>query len=598
VVEAHRFLWIVSSDGERMTKLLSILHQHRTLIEITMISFGGVILTLPTIIYGFPADGHDSIVHLTWYTQFSEQLISGQTYPRWLLRENAGLGSPTFYYYGPLPYYVTSIFLFLSTWDPFGWYQVALSASLAVVLSGVAAYLWIRSRTNRRAALLAALIYMIMPYHLAIDLYERAAFTELWAFVWMPLILYFVSKMRRNYWPNVLGLAISYSFLIMTHLSTTLIFSLIPIAYSLIINEAKRRISAVFLTTAAMIWGIALSAIHLLPALGMQDYVFVGREVIKTLYLSNFLFQGSIPETTFDLKLTFVVLSMSVLAVCGIIIGNSITARVLQVEQKFWISITVLAVLMMTPLSAPIIEIIPPLHQIQFPWRYNIILVVSVSAIVAIGFSFLSRPYSPRVIGSLAISILLVTGWLLLDLRQGYVKSSPPHYVRDTTFADKKPMNEMIAGGTFTLDYRPRTVQTDLRQWADDTPQIAAEVGSQVIIEKWESRFILLAINSPEDSLITVGQLYYPGWTAQIIGQSCCLPTNPSVPDGLVTVQAPAGSYQLTLRLEPSPLEVAGQIVSFFSMILILIMFIGRRVARCGFTGTRLKIETRNVDQT
>src|SRR5215472_15010344 len=61
----------------------------------------GVILTLPTIIYGFPFFGDDSAIHTLWYTSFSHQLWSGELYPRWLVGMNGGLGSPAFFYYPP-----------------------------------------------------------------------------------------------------------------------------------------------------------------------------------------------------------------------------------------------------------------------------------------------------------------------------------------------------------------------------------------------------------------------------------------------------------------------------------------------------------------
>ena len=36
------------------------------------------------------------------------QLWSGELYPRWLLGMNSGFGSPTFFVYGPLPYYAAA----------------------------------------------------------------------------------------------------------------------------------------------------------------------------------------------------------------------------------------------------------------------------------------------------------------------------------------------------------------------------------------------------------------------------------------------------------------------------------------------------------
>ena len=111
----------------------------------------------PAILHGLPP-GHDRTLHLTWYTHFATQLWDGDPRPRWLFTMNAGFGSPTFFFYGPTPYYITSVFrpLFrgsrmlsdptgdVRSLDPIGWRQLGLSAALALVLSGVGAFLWLR----------------------------------------------------------------------------------------------------------------------------------------------------------------------------------------------------------------------------------------------------------------------------------------------------------------------------------------------------------------------------------------------------------------------------------------------------------------------
>ncbi|HEY9847696.1 MAG TPA: hypothetical protein V6D03_16055, partial [Candidatus Caenarcaniphilales bacterium] len=67
----------------------------------------GLILTLPAISYGIFA-AHDLVAyHLKWSKHFAEQFWLGDLYPRWLLEMNAGLGSPTFFFYAPVPYYFT-----------------------------------------------------------------------------------------------------------------------------------------------------------------------------------------------------------------------------------------------------------------------------------------------------------------------------------------------------------------------------------------------------------------------------------------------------------------------------------------------------------
>lgn len=50
----------------------------------------------------------DMLVHLRWAEQFLAALREGWLLPRWAYASIEGLGDPTFFYYQPLFYYVTS----------------------------------------------------------------------------------------------------------------------------------------------------------------------------------------------------------------------------------------------------------------------------------------------------------------------------------------------------------------------------------------------------------------------------------------------------------------------------------------------------------
>ena len=101
--------------------------------------------------------------------------------------------------------------------------------------SGLTAYLWLRQRSSRKAACIAAILYTWLPYHLRIDHLERFAFAEYWGFVWMPLCLYFVSRLVSGNRRSIVGLAISYALLLMTHPPTALLFGCVPFLYALVL---------------------------------------------------------------------------------------------------------------------------------------------------------------------------------------------------------------------------------------------------------------------------------------------------------------------------------------------------------------------------
>src|SRR3989442_1012802 len=115
------------------------------LFPIVIVSAAGLIFTIPTLIYGIPFFSDDGVSHhAVWYTHFSTQLWAGDLYPRWLMGMNEGLGSPVFYYYPPVPFFLTSLLKPFFPDDLHGWHQLGLSVSLALIASGLCAYLGLK----------------------------------------------------------------------------------------------------------------------------------------------------------------------------------------------------------------------------------------------------------------------------------------------------------------------------------------------------------------------------------------------------------------------------------------------------------------------
>ena len=143
---------------------------------ILIIILVGCVLTAPVLIYGISSFSDDGVLHAAWYVGFSKQLWAGILYPRWLPDLNGGLGSPTFFYYPPIAFFLTSLLKPFFPNDITGAQQVGVSASAAVIASGIVAYLWIKNIVNTRSAVIFAILYMITPYHLVSDLYIRSSF--------------------------------------------------------------------------------------------------------------------------------------------------------------------------------------------------------------------------------------------------------------------------------------------------------------------------------------------------------------------------------------------------------------------------------------
>ena len=111
----------------------------------------------------------------------------GELYPRWLMAMNGGFGSPTFFFYPPLPYYVPRPVCRARLPRPAGRLPCSAAPPLRccsqhVCLSVAACHHFPWPGPG------VSLLYLILPYHVAMDLYARFALAEFWAFAWAPLI--------------------------------------------------------------------------------------------------------------------------------------------------------------------------------------------------------------------------------------------------------------------------------------------------------------------------------------------------------------------------------------------------------------------------
>ena len=120
-----------------------------------------IILMSPALIRG-ELIGQSSYFNVGWADGFARQLAQGEIYPRWLPDMNNGLGSPAFYFYAPLPFYLTAPFIYLTGNASV---SVVMGSTLMLGLSGAAGYLLFRRFAGRQESIIGALAYMAMPYH-------------------------------------------------------------------------------------------------------------------------------------------------------------------------------------------------------------------------------------------------------------------------------------------------------------------------------------------------------------------------------------------------------------------------------------------------
>lgn len=556
------------------------------------IAIAGIILTLPTLFYGFPSYNHDGWVHALWYSNFANQLWAGEPYPRWLLELNRGIGSPALFFYHPAPYYSASIFRPFFLDDAHGLRQLGAATSLAFITSGWFAYLWLCRIVPRRPALIASIAYLVMPYHLAIDLYLRGAFTEVWAFAWLPLILFFSQRLRSGERFSIAGLAVSNALLIASHLPTALIFLPVPILYVIILADRGNRIRAGAGAVAAMALGVGLAAVYLLPALSLRAFVSMQEMSKPEIYFENWFVMTSLFSRGLPAYLSWLVISMVCATGCAYFAAKENPSEIVRRERVFWAAVAVSAVVMMTPISKPGWKLLPILQNVQFPYRFNTILCVASAALIAFAMASAKQTTSHRSAALRWVVALSVTVWTLiypLSIWREY-------YVHPATRANQR---ELIENNQDAPEYRPRWAERDAfyrlmgeLEYAKQFDKVSVIEGkADVSVERWAPRNIVLHVNGATGATLRVKQLYFPGWRARVEGGGD-LEARPARPSGLLDVITPAGAQRVMIELTPGGAERWGQYVSAISLLIALALMIqglASRKANAKFPSARLK---------
>jgi hypothetical protein len=531
-------------------------------------------LGAPLLFYGLLPFGHDVPQHLNWYKAFRQSFWSGDLYPRWLAGANAGLGSPIFFVYGPLPFWIAALLRVVVPHPLAHRYvlpEFTVAAWLALPASGWACYLWLRTMVSERPALLATILYMAVPYHLWVDLYVRGDIPECWALVWMPLTLYFVNGAAHKRPRAELWLAICYALLITTHLFTVLLFSLLPPAYALLIAPAGGRTRVLAKTAAGMALGVGVAAIYLFPALRHEAYIPASRLISLPQYdyARHFLPLDRMPEWTgFLPRMAWLTLDTIAVAACFAALGWGSPHRR---QLLFWGVVCCISFVMMLSVSAVIWRHAPMLRKIQLPWRFNVVLCLGVAAVAAIGLAEIEKR-----LPALQVAVAIAAAFFLVGWGAAYGNIWWQYQQQKSHIPDR----DSVALAEDRLRYvwlrcTPAELYTveGLRRMAAEHPLAAfADQGDRVRVAGFRDRNITVQTQSARGGSLIVRQFYYPGWMAKN-GTGSSLPVSPSYPEGLIQVRAPAGDGVIYLVLAADAVERVSQLISAACLLIIGLLF-------------------------
>ncbi len=532
------------------------------LYAILIIAAGAIVLALPMLINGaYPGD--DIYEHLTFNRHFSEQFWAGEWYPRWLIGVNHGLGTPSFFVFPPIAAYVYAILDPLS--NALHLNTFVAEEFLVLFASSVCAFLWLSTISARWSAVAGALLYMLAPYHLAVDLYKRTALPECWALVWIPLLLYLTNKIVTRKRVAIVSFAVAYALLILSHPVSALIFLYIPVLTALFLPARGQRLRSVRSIVEGMLLGIGLSCFYLIPALcnaGNFPPLRLGSLHNLDLYLISI-------QNIFitNRHLLVIATSIDAIAVC-VLCGAAVIVKGSPDSKKlvsFWLAVSVVPALMMCGLISPVWRGWPALWSaVQYPFRLNVILCIAEVAIVTILLSqakWTSRFFSRL---RLILILLVVIPWLS---SYGMVWKYYAIRVNARAVIAGHDETKFYYDGWFESWSAPGLDQeTALQASAGPLVRFAAGPGTATVIA-WKPRHIEFETNSSTGGEVMVNQFYYPAWQAELAASAERLETSAALPAGLVAIHVPPGQADVRLDIPRETAERVGLWISVLSVL-------------------------------
>ncbi len=523
-----------------------------------------VLVSLPFLVKHALPRGYSVSYAWAWSEGFLESLRQGVVYPRWIGEMSRGLGAPTFIFYPPLGYYVLSLAA-LATGSLFTAWRIMLV--LVFFGSGLSFLALARTTVGIRAATLGALLYILFPYHL-IDLYKRFAYAELFAFVWLPLVVLGVRRLALGpSWRSWLLFTFAYAALVLTHPLTayTVVFAAAPWGIALALWE--RRPQRIALMAAGGAFAILLCAVYLLPARMQRNAVhFEWLTTGRFDYRTNFLFyQG--PRASLSVGRVIPTLVLGAALVAGAILvlrartlTNDPGRRLAVGEGLVAAALGAFAWLMQTELSQPLWAGLPGLPMLQFPWRFGAIQILATAFAVACALDGWSRvagrsPLRLALTGLLGILLSASLFHAALTVHRASIGFDPSRTWKPTV-PEHVPKNVENWRALRQIELRGRAA-------------LRSREGEVDVLE-WQSEAKKIRITAAENDRLQIRSFAYPGWVARMDGRP--VPIHVGSRDGLMEVDAPRGKHELELQFEPGADRRTGAWISALTLLFLIVV--------------------------
>lgn len=236
-----------------------------------MLALGGFLLLVISAVVvvlvlnqmAFEPSGNDIWSHLYKGDVAYHNMQEGRWYQ--LYSEYWYNGTQLFRYWAPMSYYAVGILEFLSGGDIVMAYRYF--AAFSIIIGGIPWILWGRESKRPVFAAGIALLWFFLPENIRVYFCE-GNMPRMMSAVVIPYVVYFMWRyLRRDKRFSIIGIMLSMSVMILSHVMITAMLGVAAFVFLVFDYISNKNFQKAFKTLAAMVVGLLLVGIWLMPAL-------------------------------------------------------------------------------------------------------------------------------------------------------------------------------------------------------------------------------------------------------------------------------------------------------------------------------------------